>query len=225
MSSPHEALDPHATLHGRLSGAYVRPDGQEVHGRAWDEDTKYRYGLYLAGWEAPAGWRQDTRGFPPLRPGHCRDPARRRRLGGRVRPRHLAAGQADRDQPQRQPPPPTQRAAVRPHRPALAAGAGEAVDPAAAVSRPERQHGHRLHAGLTRFSEFLTAVVPTVVRGLGDVDRALLERYLAWLTDLPRSEGSAQTDADAHRQRQGLRPSTGGRDERAGRGQPRPDDQ
>ena len=38
---------------------------------------------------------------------------------------------------------------------------------------------------LTRFSEFLDAVGPTVVRGLGDVDRALLERYLAWLTDLP----------------------------------------
>ncbi|MFJ9822574.1 hypothetical protein ACIRU3_46745 [Streptomyces sp. NPDC101151] len=39
---------------------------------------------------------------------------------------------------------------------------------------------------LTRFSEFLTAVGPTVVRGLADVDRALLERYLAWLTDLRR---------------------------------------
>ncbi|MER6199940.1 hypothetical protein ABT234_21525 [Streptomyces sp. NPDC001586] len=38
---------------------------------------------------------------------------------------------------------------------------------------------------LTRFSEFITAVGPTVLRGLGDVDRALLERYLAWLTDLP----------------------------------------
>jgi hypothetical protein len=34
---------------------------------------------------------------------------------------------------------------------------------------------------LTRFSEYLTAVGPTVVRGLGDVDRALLD-YLAWLT-------------------------------------------
>ncbi|MGW5124578.1 hypothetical protein ACWEQ7_11085 [Streptomyces sp. NPDC004069] len=59
MSSAPQAPDPYAILTGWLSGAYVRPDGQEVHGRVWDEDTKYRYGLYLAGWEAPAGWRQD----------------------------------------------------------------------------------------------------------------------------------------------------------------------
>jgi integrase len=37
---------------------------------------------------------------------------------------------------------------------------------------------------LTRFSEFLAAVVPGV-GGLTDVDRALLERYLAWLKGLP----------------------------------------
>ncbi|WP_240361739.1 tyrosine-type recombinase/integrase [Streptomyces sp. MBT27] len=37
---------------------------------------------------------------------------------------------------------------------------------------------------LTRFSEFVTVVGPAV-RGLSDVDRPLLERYLAWLTDLP----------------------------------------
>ncbi|MEU4580459.1 tyrosine-type recombinase/integrase [Nonomuraea sp. NPDC023979] len=37
---------------------------------------------------------------------------------------------------------------------------------------------------LTRFSEFLTAAASTV-NGLADIDRPLLERYLAWLTDLP----------------------------------------
>ncbi|WP_060903176.1 hypothetical protein [Streptomyces europaeiscabiei] len=38
---------------------YTRPDGQEVRGRAWDADTRYRYGLLLAGIDAPPGWRQD----------------------------------------------------------------------------------------------------------------------------------------------------------------------
>jgi len=37
---------------------------------------------------------------------------------------------------------------------------------------------------LTRFSEFLTAAAPEV-DGLAGVDRALLERYLVWLADLP----------------------------------------
>ncbi|MGW1807199.1 hypothetical protein [Streptomyces sp. NPDC002078] len=59
MSSAPQARDPYAILHGWLAGAYVRPDGQEVIGRVWDEDTKYRYGLYLAGIDAPAGWKQD----------------------------------------------------------------------------------------------------------------------------------------------------------------------
>ncbi|MEU5476660.1 hypothetical protein [Streptomyces mirabilis] len=44
MSSAPQAPDPYAILTGWLSGAYVRPDGQQVIGRVWDEDTKYRYG-------------------------------------------------------------------------------------------------------------------------------------------------------------------------------------
>src|SRR5690349_12849752 len=59
MNSATRAPDPSAILTGWLSGAYVRPDGQEVTGRVWDEDTKYRYGLYLAGIDAPPGWKQD----------------------------------------------------------------------------------------------------------------------------------------------------------------------
>ncbi|WP_331725070.1 hypothetical protein OG783_33675 (plasmid) [Streptomyces jietaisiensis] len=59
MTRSTETPDPYAILHGWLSGAYVRPDGQEVRGRAWDEDTKYRYGLLLAGIDAPPQWRQD----------------------------------------------------------------------------------------------------------------------------------------------------------------------
>ncbi|MER6789502.1 hypothetical protein ABT330_33635 [Streptomyces sp. NPDC000658] len=59
MSSPTRTPDPYAILIGWLSGAYTRPDGQDVIGRVWDEDTKYRYGLYLAGIDAPTGWRQD----------------------------------------------------------------------------------------------------------------------------------------------------------------------
>ncbi|MFF4866657.1 hypothetical protein ACFY3J_34125, partial [Streptomyces sp. NPDC001231] len=51
--------DPYAILDGWLSGVYRRPDGQEVRGRAWDEDTRYRYGLLLAGIDAPADWRGD----------------------------------------------------------------------------------------------------------------------------------------------------------------------
>ncbi|MGW3100035.1 hypothetical protein ACWDCC_42095 [Streptomyces sp. NPDC001102] len=63
MSSAPQAPDPYAILRGWLAGSYVRPDGQAVLGRVWDEDTKYRYGLYLAGWAAPAGWRQDWFGY------------------------------------------------------------------------------------------------------------------------------------------------------------------
>jgi integrase len=37
---------------------------------------------------------------------------------------------------------------------------------------------------LTKFSEFLTAVAPDIT-GLAGVDRSLLERFLAWLTDQP----------------------------------------
>lgn len=37
---------------------------------------------------------------------------------------------------------------------------------------------------LTKFSEFLTAVVPDIT-GLAGIDRPLLERFLAWLTDQP----------------------------------------
>ncbi|MFD4412455.1 hypothetical protein [Streptomyces sp. NPDC058475] len=59
MNSATRAPDPYAILTGWLSGAYVRPDGQQVIGRVWDEDTKYRYGLYLAGIDAPPGWKQD----------------------------------------------------------------------------------------------------------------------------------------------------------------------
>ncbi|MDG5807924.1 hypothetical protein P9869_35810 [Streptomyces ossamyceticus] len=59
MSSPPQAPDPYAILRGWLAGAYTRPDGQEVRGRAWDADTRYRYGLLLAGIDAPPGWRQD----------------------------------------------------------------------------------------------------------------------------------------------------------------------
>ncbi|WP_405814613.1 hypothetical protein OG241_08435 [Streptomyces sp. NBC_01390] len=59
MDSQTQAPDPYAILHGWLAGAYVRPDGQQVIGRVWDEDTKYRYRLYLAGTDAPPGWKQD----------------------------------------------------------------------------------------------------------------------------------------------------------------------
>ncbi|MFE2684458.1 hypothetical protein [Streptomyces mirabilis] len=59
MNSPTHAPDPHAVLTGWLSGAYTRPDGQQVIGRVWDEDTRYRYGLYLAGVDSPPGWKQD----------------------------------------------------------------------------------------------------------------------------------------------------------------------
>ncbi|MFJ4008025.1 hypothetical protein ACIPWL_31925 [Streptomyces sp. NPDC090023] len=59
MSSAPQNPDPYTILHGWLAGAYTRPDGQEVRGRVWDDDTRYRYGLYLAGWEAPTGWKQD----------------------------------------------------------------------------------------------------------------------------------------------------------------------
>ncbi|MEU5756840.1 hypothetical protein [Streptomyces sp. NPDC047829] len=59
MPSSTNSPDPRAILRRWLAGAYVRPDGQEVRGRAWDEDTRYRYGLLLAGIDAPAGWRGD----------------------------------------------------------------------------------------------------------------------------------------------------------------------
>ncbi|GGN40934.1 hypothetical protein [Streptomyces fuscichromogenes] len=59
MNYATRAPDPYAVLTGWLSGAYVRPDGQEGIGRVWDEDTKYRYGLRLAGREALPGWKQD----------------------------------------------------------------------------------------------------------------------------------------------------------------------
>lgn len=47
---------------------------EAVRGRAWDEDTRYRYGLLLAGIDAPANWRCDwprhigdlVRHFDPL---------------------------------------------------------------------------------------------------------------------------------------------------------------
>ncbi|MEU1895728.1 hypothetical protein [Streptomyces pristinaespiralis] len=58
MSSPHQAPDPYAILEGWLAGAYTSPGGQEVRGRAWDDDTRYRYALLLAGTDAPAGWNQ-----------------------------------------------------------------------------------------------------------------------------------------------------------------------
>lgn len=51
--------DPYAILRAWLSGAYVRADGQEVRGRAWDDDTRYRYALLLAGDGAPTGWGRD----------------------------------------------------------------------------------------------------------------------------------------------------------------------
>lgn len=50
--------DPYTILRAWLSGVYVRA-GQEVRGRAWDEDTRYRYALLLAGDGAPAEWRRD----------------------------------------------------------------------------------------------------------------------------------------------------------------------
>ncbi|GGT56287.1 hypothetical protein GCM10010271_70170 [Streptomyces kurssanovii] len=53
MSSPHQAPDPYAILEGWLAGAYTSPGGQEVRGRAWDDDTRYRYALLLAGTDAP----------------------------------------------------------------------------------------------------------------------------------------------------------------------------
>ncbi|MEW1870070.1 hypothetical protein AB0420_18390 [Streptomyces caelestis] len=59
MTFPTEAPDPYTILRGWLSGIYLRPDGQEVRGRAWDDDTRYRYGLLLAGIDAPPGWHQD----------------------------------------------------------------------------------------------------------------------------------------------------------------------
>ncbi|GGO98258.1 hypothetical protein [Wenjunlia tyrosinilytica] len=59
MSAAVGAPDPYAILRGWLAGAYLRPDGQEVTGRAWDDDTRYRYGLLLAGFEAPPGWTYD----------------------------------------------------------------------------------------------------------------------------------------------------------------------
>ncbi|WP_405593959.1 hypothetical protein OG741_00510 [Streptomyces sp. NBC_01410] len=59
MSSAAEAPDPYAVLAGWLAGAYIWPDGQEVRGRAWDDDTRYRYGLLLAGIDAPSAWRQN----------------------------------------------------------------------------------------------------------------------------------------------------------------------
>ncbi|MER5555951.1 hypothetical protein ABT001_30505 [Streptomyces sp. NPDC002793] len=59
MTPATDSPDPHAILHAWLSGAYTRPDGQQVLGRAWDEDTRYRYGLVLAGIDAPAGWQRD----------------------------------------------------------------------------------------------------------------------------------------------------------------------
>ncbi|WP_112467363.1 hypothetical protein [Streptomyces triticisoli] len=60
----------------------VRPDGQEVRGRSWDDDTRYRYGLLLAGVDAPPGWTHDwftcigdlVRHFKPL---HIQDCAAR----------------------------------------------------------------------------------------------------------------------------------------------------
>ncbi|MET9155393.1 hypothetical protein ABZX82_29575 [Streptomyces griseoflavus] len=59
MRAANQAPDPYAILRDWLAGAYLRPDGQEVRGRAWDEDTRYRYGLILAGIDAPAGWHGD----------------------------------------------------------------------------------------------------------------------------------------------------------------------
>jgi site-specific recombinase XerD len=46
-------------LRGWLAGAYQLPDGQKVFGHAWDDDTRYRYGLLLAGFDAPLGWSGD----------------------------------------------------------------------------------------------------------------------------------------------------------------------
>jgi len=46
-------------------------------------------------------------------------------------------------------------------------------------------------AALTRFSEFLTPAVPTV-DALAAVDRALLERYLAWLATQPIGHGAKE---------------------------------
>jgi site-specific recombinase XerD len=51
--------DPYGILRDWLAGTYRRPDGQEVLGPTWDEDTRYRYGLLLAAWGAPAAWNRD----------------------------------------------------------------------------------------------------------------------------------------------------------------------
>ncbi|MFF2305963.1 hypothetical protein ACFVVP_26070 [Streptomyces sp. NPDC058128] len=42
--------DPRAILDAWLAGSYVRADGQPVVGRAWDDDTVYRYTTALADW-------------------------------------------------------------------------------------------------------------------------------------------------------------------------------
>ncbi|MFI8105371.1 hypothetical protein [Streptomyces sp. NPDC086023] len=50
------ASDPRAILDAWLAGSYVRADGQPVAGRAWDDDTVYRYTAALAEWLVyPAG--------------------------------------------------------------------------------------------------------------------------------------------------------------------------
>ena len=77
---------------------------------------------------------------PARRPRRRGIPAGRDRLGGRVRQGRLAAAQAARHRrPGRALP--ARPAAVRPHHPALAAGARQAVDAAAADLRPEHRRG------------------------------------------------------------------------------------
>ncbi len=108
--------------------------------------------------------------FPDHAHDIVRNPARRHRLGGRVSPRHLAAAYPARadpkpgKRPQRPQPP-----ALRPDRPAVAAGAGQTLGPAATELGADASAPCMSDvAGLTRFSAFLDRAAPAVDALAGD---------------------------------------------------------
>lgn len=54
-----EDPDPYAILMAWLNGRYTRPDGLEVIGRVWDDDTVYRYRLAIGHWPTTLPGRPD----------------------------------------------------------------------------------------------------------------------------------------------------------------------
>lgn len=110
----------------------------------------------------------------------------RGRMGDRIPPRCLAAAQATRHHHQPRPARPPQKTAVRPRHPALAASTRQTVGAHAADLRVERRLGQR---GSRRAHPLQRVPDPVGVDRLAYVDRPLLERHLAWVTDFAGGHG------------------------------------